>query len=907
MDFDQENDIKTTQLNTTNDITNRINILYHSYNNSRSKESLMELINIIIENIHTPNIRDFLELKIDNETIFDIMIKLKINFDEQVAKYICSQNDFLIKVIKNGDVRILDFASEDIFFKNIDGITIFEYLISNNKFYYHWMYKFEKKYNIIEILKKYGKEELLKFANETILFEKFDNNKLVIEYLFENDMVSDIERIKYHPEIIDYIEKYKKNYLLPLLAKEILESKKDNKLILEYILEKGITPHISEITNIETINILLKYKKYSSLREITIEHAFEKVQGSDKKLFEFLLTHGVVSYNVLEEIYYNTKYANQIYEILKRNHGLNLLNGFSEEKLLLKYGTDETLFESLLKDKMLFQTEEYKLKESLDLLLKYNRYDELSKCKEDLLLSKLSNGKYLYEELIDRNIRIKTDEITSEEITKKIIRERKFNQLSCLSSKVLIKDTGLNQTYLDIILEVVNKEEDYQIINYLNLNYETLNEKAKLYIIFAKNNLHKVIQALTINELIEEKENTTLLDELLQENQKITLNKILTEEQKSNPHVASILKLYGIRQKNINYKIITKNLAEEYTNQEIKELENMPIIPEQEKLLQELFIVMNDAMSEPERLNALIASYRYLLSTNNQYAKEIYHLIELKKQNPYFRIEKTEDTSHFNSTKHRIGLENLNIGTLNHEIAHALHYMIDNYSYPKDFEKLIKRTQKSIKTKAMVTLFSKKYIEVKRKVARYVDRVIMEEYDKSITEDDKEKIQKYLDTLNTEQREEYEKQGYTKQLLDLIFGKTFTVNDYLRQTRSIQRNEMIDRIMRTEYPHYIAIGDFFDGIYEGKLRDGKLKDVLGLTYLKSSYGHGIEYYKDDIGMVFKEMIANYSSVMKSKYSKEGIELLKYYLGDELIQVISNYYNQNICYNYSYIEQKNKTL
>lgn len=111
MDFDQDNDIKINQLNTIKDITHKINVLYYSYNNSRSKESLMELINIIIENIHTPNIRDFLELKIDNETI---------------------------------------------------------------------------------------------------LFEKFDNNKLVIEYLFENDMVSDIERIKYHPEIIDYIEKYKK-------------------------------------------------------------------------------------------------------------------------------------------------------------------------------------------------------------------------------------------------------------------------------------------------------------------------------------------------------------------------------------------------------------------------------------------------------------------------------------------------------------------------------------------------------------------------------------------------------------------------------------------------------------------------------------------------------------------------
>jgi hypothetical protein len=233
--------------------------------------------------------------------------------------------------------------------------------------------------------------------------------------------------------------------------------------------------------------------------------------------------------------------------------------------------------------------------------------------------------------------------------------------------------------------------------------------------------------------------------------------------------------------------------------------------------------------------------------------------------------------------------------------------MIDNLSIPDGFEELIDKHKKSIKTRAMVSLFPKKYGDIYRRISNYVDRIIMKEYDQSITEEDKVKIQEYLDSLKIKQKEQYEEKGYTKQLLDMIFDRTFTVSDYLKQTRRIQRNEMIDRILRTEYPHFIVIGDFFDGIYEGKFRDGKLTDVFGLTYLRSSYGHGIKYYKDDLQSVFCEMIANYSEIMKSKNPKEGLEMLRFYLGDELVHMISNYYIQNIYHNYSYLQTQNQTL
>lgn len=883
--------------------------LYNEYITSRNKKILIKLIELINNNASHQNIREFLDLKVDNETIFDIMVKLKIDFSHLAREYICSQEDLLVKIIKNGGYRILNYAKEEDFFRKIDGITIFEYIIKNNLFEDYWLMRFEGNQSIIDILKKYHKEEYLRNSSESLMFKKYNEEKLIIEYLLEQDFLTphEVEIIKTHPEIIDYIEKYNRNYLLSYLSDEILYSKKDNKLILEYLLEKGITPTLNVIASDEIVDLLLKYNAYESLSEIGIRHAFKEVPGTNKQLFEFLLTRGIVSYKVISEIYRNTKYAPSIYEILKRNNNLNLISHFDEDRMLLKYGQQESLLESLLKDNQIINARGYKQKESLELLIAYNRYDELAKCSQELLLFVLPNGKKLYEELIYRGIEIQTENVIYQEIAKKIIDEKQVEQLGCLSTEVLLSYADLYETYLDKVLEIIKEENDVNLLYNLKLVNLTQNDRAKIYIIFAKHDFYKHINKLSVESLINEEDGTTLLDELLKEDKETTMKLLLTEDLKSNVNIAAILKLHGIKQKNIEYDILTRNIADEYTNQEIEELNKLPLLPEQEKLLQELFIVMNDGRSEPSRLNSLIASYRFLLSTNNQYAGEIYHLINIKRQNPDFRIEETKRTSHCNYSEQAIRLENLNIATLNHEVGHALHFMIDNLSIPDGFEELIAKHKKSIKTRAMVSLFSKKYGDIYRRISNYVDRIIMKEYDQSITEEDKVKIQEYLDSLKIKQKEQYEEKGYTKQLLDMIFDRTFTVSDYLKQTRRIQRNEMIDRILRTEYPHFIVIGDFFDGIYEGKFRDGKLTDVLGLTYLRSSYGHGINYYKDDLQSVFNEMIANYSEIMKSKNPKEGLEMLRFYLGDELVHMISNYYIQNIYHNYSYLQTQNQTL
>ena len=889
------------------DVKDKINNLYQKYISSRDKSTLQALIGQINSNMTHPSIRDFLELKIDNKSIFDVMIQLKIQFTGQAKKYICSQPDLLIKLLETKETEILNHIEEDDLFKEVNGITIFEYIIKNNLVKHFSLVNFKEKHNIIEILKKYNMEEKLKYSNENLMFEKYDENKLVIEYLLENDLLSpyEVEHIKHHPEVVDYIIKYNKTYLLETLNHELLETKRNGKFVLEDVLENGINPIMIMITNDEVVDILLENQKYETLKGINIKHAFKKVPGSNMELFEFLLYHGIVSHNVLTEIYRNTKYANAIYEILKKHHNLNLLSNFGEDRMLLKYGQDETLLETLLKQNQIITAMYYEHEESFNLLLKYNRYEELAKCSEELLMKELPNGKKLYEELIDRGIEIQTTRIKNQQIAKKIIDEKNVEQIFCLSNEVLLSLADLNETYLDKFIKILEEQPYLKKEKYLDIiDYMTsLDEKAKILIIFEK---HNILKKISIEELLEERNGTTLLEELLKEDKKITINKILTDEVKSNPEVASILKLYGIKQKNIKYEIVNRNLAEEYTRSNIEELQSLPVIPEYERLLQELFMVMNDGYSDVDLITALVASYRYLLSTNNQFANEIMHLINLKKQEPSFTIEKSKDKSYYNGGNLTIGLESQNISVLNHEVSHALHGMIDSGSIPKGFEELIKKERKSIKRHLMVSIFSKKYSDLRKKIFQHIDRVIMKEYDKSITEEDKIKIQEYLDTLNTKQRELYEQKGYTKQLLDTIFDRTFTVDDYLKQTRKIQREEMYDRIIRTEYPYMAPIGDYFDAIYEGKCYDGKMCDVLGLVKLPGISGHGIDYYKDNTQAMFNEMIANYGTIMKSKNPKEGIEMLRYFIGDELVSMVAQHYIQNIYYNYSYLQVQNQS-
>ena len=88
-------------------------------------------------------------------------------------------------------------------------------------------------------------------------------------------------------------------------------------------------------------------------------------------------------------------------------------------------------------------------------------------------------------------------------------------------------------------------------------------------------------------------------------------------------------------------------------------------------------------------------------------------------------------------------------------------------------------------------------------------------------------------------------------------------------------------------------GDILDAIYEGSLHSGMLKNQQG-EKVKKTAGHGLAYYYDT-SHGFDEMIANFAFVCKSKDAVEKLELLKSIVGEELYNMLSEFYYQNISY------------
>ena len=142
-----------------------------------------------------------------------------------------------------------------------------------------------------------------------------------------------------------------------------------------------------------------------------------------------------------------------------------------------------------------------------------------------------------------------------------------------------------------------------------------------------------------------------------------------------------------------------------------------------------------------------------------------------------------------------------------------------------------------------------------------------------------------------EKKEEYKKLGIPEEQLDTILEGTYTVGEYINHQKRIFIKENVTAIMDNEFNSIAAICDILDAIYEGKLHNSELKSMKG-DKIKRTAGHGINYYFDT-KHGFDEMIANFATLSKSNNADEMLNLLKSIVGDEVYNMISDFYYQNI--------------
>ena len=420
---------------------------------------------------------------------------------------------------------------------------------------------------------------------------------------------------------------------------------------------------------------------------------------------------------------------------------------------------------------------------------------------------------------------------------------------------------------------------------------------AKKLLLLAQNNMQGYVPEITTEMLLYKGENDkySIIEWLVEYEDTNAISRIISCcRKKEDPSFIIVLKNLGIKYNLIKYQPNEPKLLAEYIksyNQTYTK-DCQSICPELLEELKDLFY--QDGISEEEIIDTLIDSYTYLTSINHKNNKlfelELKKLIEIKKNNPYdFIYLKSNEDSYF-SSHGGVYIESNIIEVINHETSHAIHFFSNNYKIPDKYFQVIERARSKPNIKKEIQKLSKIIKELKEKEYQELSKLDIESYYEKIYQGDKLlQLSSFLSSSKEEQRKKFE-DNYSKPVLDTILAETFTVDEYIKQRNNIEKKEIVDAAIRNKYPYLIAISDILDAIFIGKYRNGIVKNI-NVEYIESAYGHGIDYYETTNGFI--EMIANYGVIIKSKQSEEGLKYLKNIVGDELVDMIKEIYEENI--------------
>ena len=109
--------------------------------------------------------------------------------------------------------------------------------------------------------------------------------------------------------------------------------------------------------------------------------------------------------------------------------------------------------------------------------------------------------------------------------------------------------------------------------------------------------------------------------------------------------------------------------------------------------------------------------------------------------------------------------------------------------------------------------------------------------------------------------------------------------------KRIQKREFRDALNSSIFASFRSIGDIFDAIYQGNFISGNL--YYRGNKIEPITGHGLFYYNHDKKYIFDEVFADFRTIMLSENSEEYLNELRYYVGNELVDFLNNYYNSII--------------
>lgn len=232
------------------------------------------------------------------------------------------------------------------------------------------------------------------------------------------------------------------------------------------------------------------------------------------------------------------------------------------------------------------------------------------------------------------------------------------------------------------------------------------------------------------------------------------------------------------------------------------------------------------------------------------------------------------------------------ISTIIHETGHALHYYLTELKVPDNYDEIVKRVRENnellTKTSKYFEHCNKIMKNIKNYFLNFANEVLTAHYSKQENIMD---IQGILSKDIDKYRDKFKSLKIPEEQLEQILQETFSVEEYIKREAIIVASELTDTTIRNNYASIGATNDIIDAIYRGKVCDGVLKSADGQK-IASFGGHGIRYYSQN-KHGFDEMIAQFAVLVKFKGAEENLQVLRNIVGDEIYNMISNFYYTNI--------------
>lgn len=834
------------------------------------------------------SLNDYLTKDTNGITMLERLLKhgISLSYDEE-TKILNSVEAGYLYIKYNKSIHRFKYTEEQLF-TLVENVYFFEYLCNTKNTSSSMIEKIKDHVEVVDILIKYDKNKLL-FINKEIvnklLYKDINDNYLIEKYIKDDNVMNLLtEKIDDGKILLEISKKYKKiDWLKKSNELALMIKIKNNETLLDYLLNRNIIPNkLKNIpNNKEYIKLLIDKDLGEYLTNLDEKNMLNKLD-SNKTILELLLEK-----NNLNKLNF-TVYSESTISLLNRFNKLDLIENISirllieqSKKIIGKKGNNKTLLEYLLDNgyKPKFSESIFTEEKDKNLILKtlYEREEfELiaSFLDNDGLFYSFENGQLLIDKLLERNINIS-------------IRGN-------IELKKLLNNYEENKSYLEFLLEKIkDKKIKYNLMNTSFVDCD-INDIAQFYIALAKKDMIKYIKNLKEEDLLKEYKGKTLLDILIDLDKEITIDKILSDDIKSNLKISIILKSKGINIEQISIPLLDNNYVYDYL---INMQNTYGIGPFQERgeyllnKLKEKFL--SDSSSDHNLINALLIGYRRSLINNYSVTiKELENLIKIKDNNIRFRYFHVNEGNCFRKILGSVLCDSLSINTILHETGHALHYYIANNNYPKEFVEVIETTQKNNNILKRVKYISDKYNEQKNNIKKIVELNFERYFNNYYIKEKLNEINDYLSNTKEEKKEEFKELGIEEEKLNIMLEEIYSIDNYIKNCKRIIIEEQTNIMMYEENGCIMAISDIIDGLFEGNFYSGNLFDDEN-KIINISSGHGIPYYSCHNNMIFNEMIANFSVILKSNNFNEYLELLKAIIGEELYDLICNYYFEYI--------------